>query len=201
MKFSFYTRIYNFIYRHIFKFLFSKSFLYYGENVMIKSPDIIDGEKYISIQDNVTISTKVWLSAYKTSDNNPNIYIGKGTYIGRFSHIVSINSIKIENNVLIADKVYISDNIHEYKNIDFPIKEQTIKFKNKVLIGENSWIGENVSIIGAQIGKHCIIGSNSVVNKNIPDYCVAVGIPVKIIKRYNEQTEEWHKTDSNGEFI
>lgn len=50
-------------------------------------------------------------------------------------------------------------------------------------IGEGSWIGENVCVCGANIGKHCVIGANSVVTKDIPDYSVAVGCPARIIKK------------------
>ena len=56
---------------------------------------------------------------------------------------------------------------------------------DNVEIGDGTWIGENVCIIGASIGKQCVIGANSVVLKDIPDYCVAVGLPAKVIKKYN----------------
>jgi acetyltransferase-like isoleucine patch superfamily enzyme len=187
--------------KHLFKILFSSKFKYFGKNVALISPDSIQGEEYIKIDDNTLINSMAWLLALKTRDEAPYVNIGKNVYIGRFFHLVSIREVIIQDNVLIADKVYISDNIHEYQDISLPIKDQPIKFKNKVVIGKNSWLGENVSIIGAQIGKHCIIGSNSVVNKNIPDYCMAVGSPAKIIKRYNNNTNEWDKTDTNGEFF
>jgi len=60
-----------------------------------------------------------------------------------------------------------------------------------VSIGDGSWIGENVCIVGATIGKNCVIGANSVVTKNIPDFCVAVGIPARIIKRYDLNKCAW----------
>lgn len=43
------------------------------------------------------------------------------------------------------------------------------------------------------IGKHCVIGANSVVTKDIPDYCVAAENPCKIIKRYSFETKQWEK--------
>jgi acetyltransferase-like isoleucine patch superfamily enzyme len=67
------------------------------------------------------------------------------------------------------------------------------------VIGEGSWLGENVCVIGASIGKHCVIGANSVVTKDIPDYSVAVGIPAKVIKKYNFNKCEWEKI-INGNF-
>ena len=54
-------------------------------------------------------------------------------------------------------------------------------------------MGENVCVIGAKIGKQCVIGANSVVIHDIPDYCVAVGSPAKIIKRYDYSTQIWKK--------
>lgn len=51
-------------------------------------------------------------------------------------------------------------------------------------IGDGSYIGINAIIVGnVKIGKYCVIGANSVVTKDIPDYSVAVGSPAKIIKR------------------
>ena len=48
-------------------------------------------------------------------------------------------------------------------------------------------IGINAVIVGnVKIGKHCVIGANSVVTKDVPDYCVAVGSPAKVIKRIEE---------------
>lgn len=68
---------------------------------------------------------------------------------------------------------------------------QPLKVKAEVQIGDGSWIGENVSIIGEIVGKNCVIGANSVVTKDIPDFSVAVGIPAKIIKQYNQTTKQW----------
>lgn len=52
-----------------------------------------------------------------------------------------------------------------------------------VLIGDGSYIGINTVIVGnVKIGKHCVIGANSVVTKDVPDYSVAVGIPARVIK-------------------
>lgn len=51
-------------------------------------------------------------------------------------------------------------------------------------IGDGSWIGTHVAILGdVNIGRHCVIGANSVVTKDVSDYCVAVGCPTKVVKR------------------
>ena len=95
----------------------------------------------------------------------------------------------------------ISDNLHSYENISLPISKQPVKQIGCVKIGDGTWLGENVVVIGAKIGKNCVIGANSVVNKDIPDYCVSVGIPAKIIKRFNLKTSKWENTDDAGNFI
>lgn len=46
-----------------------------------------------------------------------------------------------------------------------------------------------------------MIGANAVVTHDIPDYSVAVGIPAKIIKRYNQESGKWERTDPDGSFI
>ena len=81
--------------------------------------------------------------------------------------------------------------MHGYEDICTPIIKQPIVQKGEVEIGEGSWIGEGVCIIGAKIGKNVVIGANAVVTKDIPDYCVAVGLPARIIKRYNLEKQIW----------
>jgi acetyltransferase-like isoleucine patch superfamily enzyme len=163
-------------------------------------PMKIKRSQYMEIGDHVSIHNKAWLVAIKDNDI-PRLIIEDYTTIGHFSVIASLRYVHIGKNVLIADKVYISDNLHSYEDITCPIMSQPIVFKGNVHIGDDSWIGQNVSIIGAKIGKHCVIGANSVVTNDIPDYCVAVGSPARVIKRYNFKTNKWHRTDENGDLI
>ncbi|HFI1792856.1 TPA: DapH/DapD/GlmU-related protein, partial [Escherichia coli] len=52
------------------------------------------------------------------------------------------------------------------------------------IIGNDVWLGTGVTVLrGVRIGDGAIIGANAVVTKNIPDYCIAVGVPAKVIKR------------------
>jgi len=95
----------------------------------------------------------------------------------------------------------LSDNLHGYEDISIPPRDQPIIQKRDVTIGDDTWLGERVAVIGAHIGKHCVIGANSVVTHDIPNYCVAVGAPAKIIKRYDFDTNRWRKTDAQGQFI
>jgi acetyltransferase-like isoleucine patch superfamily enzyme len=168
----------------------------YSYKSVIYKPLQIDGGKNISIGKQVNIQYKTWLAALPlTGSDKCQLVIEDGAIIGHFNHIYATKSIIIEKNALIADRVYISDNLHDYSDPVIPIKNQEIIQKNEVVIGSGCWIGENVSIIGASIGKNSVIGANSVVTKDIPDFCVAVGIPARIIKRYNFKTNTWERID------
>ena len=81
--------------------------------------------------------------------------------------------------------MYITDCDHEYRDINVPVIDQGIVQRGQMVsIGEGSYIGINAVIVGnAKIGKHCVIGANPVVTKDVPDYCVAVGSPARVIKK------------------
>lgn len=121
------------------------------------------------------------------------VRIGKESEIGERCRISIVNSLDIGEKVLLSPNVYITDCDHEYRNRDVPVIDQGIVQRGqKVAIGEGSYIGINAVIVGnIKIGKHCVIGANSVVTKDVPDYCVAVGSPAKILKRYNLKSQLW----------
>lgn len=163
-----------------------------GKKCFIYSPLKIKCVGNIYIGDRVIIQYKTWLAAQPINEGEQCcLEIGDGTNIGHFNHIYATKSIRIGKDVLTADRVYISDNLHSYENINLPILKQPIKQISTVEVGDGSWIGEGACIIGAKIGRGCVIGSNAVVTKDIPDYSVAVGIPAKVIKKYNFNTNVW----------
>ena len=189
-----YTRIKHGIYVRLFRIVNKRLFLFFGKKASILYPLNINGIKNISIGNNVYVAHKSWLAAVPhTNADKCELIIGDGTCIGNFNHIYATNSIVIGKNVLTADKVYISDNLHGYEDVNVPIMHQPIKQINTVIVGDGSWLGENVCVIGAKIGKNCVIGANSVVTKDIPDYCVAVGAPAKVIKRFDFVNQQWIK--------
>lgn len=175
------------------KVWYSLFFNQIGKNTKIIKPLKLDNVNFIILKNKVTINAHSWLLALPTGNLKPNLQIEEGATIGHFNHITCIDQVYIGKNVLTADKVYISDNYHGYEDIKLPINEQPIKSKGKVYIGENTWIGENVSIISSVVGKNCIIGANSVVTRDIPDYSIAVGSPAKVIKKYNFKTQKWEQ--------
>ncbi len=117
--------------------------------------------------------------------------VGEGCVFGYNNHITAIESVRIGDHVLTANNVYISDNLHCYEDIHLPIIHQPVRMKKEVEIGSGSWLGENVCIIGARIGRNCVIGANAVVTQDIPDYCVAVGVPARVIRYYDSVQLAW----------
>lgn len=108
--------------------------------------------------------------------------------------ISAVNSVVIGAGVLTAPNVYIADHNHEYEDINVPIYAQGVRCRkgDRVEIGDGSWIGKNAVIVGnVRIGRNCVVGANSLVNKDVPDYCVVAGSPAVIVKRYDKDRGQW----------
>jgi lipopolysaccharide O-acetyltransferase len=126
------------------------------------------------------------------------LYIGDNVQINDHVHIAAFNKVEIGNNVLIASNVFITDHNHGvYKGSDDDDSPDSLPNSRKivskeVIIEDNVWIGEFVSVLpGVRIGKGSIIGSMSVVTKDIPPNTIAVGSPARIIKKYDFNLKKW----------
>lgn len=166
-----------------------RSFCRFGHSTIMYRLYTFIGGEYICIGDNTIIEAGVQLTANKISNKRPEIIIGDGCLIRKDSHITATNSIKIGNGLLTGTNVIITDNSHGLTNYDtmtLPPRERELISKGPIAIGNNVWLGNNVCVLpGCSIGDGAIVGANSIVTHDIPPYCVAVGIPAKIIK--NEQ--------------
>lgn len=165
---------------------------------------LLCSKKYIKCGMNVHIGKFARIEAvtrYNQVFFKPLIVFKSGVTIQQGVHITCADSIIIEENTAIAAYVTITDIDHPYKDVSKPIEHQDILVKS-VRVGRDCKIyNGSVILPGVHIGNHVTIGANSVVTKDIPDYCVAVGAPAYVIKRYNPLTELWEKTDKQGNFI
>lgn len=129
---------------------------------------------------------------YSVIDNGVgDITIESDTRIGLRNTV--IGPVFVGKSVIIAQNVVLSGLNHNYLDIRLPIRKQGVS-KGLITIGDHSWIGANsVVTAGVTIGKHCVVAAGSVVTKDIPDYCVAVGAPARVIKQYDFEKEEWVK--------
>ncbi len=162
-----------------------KGWIYIGKQTKIVNP------KHVHLSDGVQIAPYCLICPHQDA----NIFLEKNVTIGMFSRVACINEIKFGSDIITGPNVFISDYNHKYTNVDLPISKQgNTGFGNKVYIGDETWIGTNVIICGnVKIGKHVVIGAGSFVNKDIPDYCVAVGNPAKVIKKYNFDKRIWER--------
>ena len=113
-----------------------------------------------------------------------NVKIGKNVTVMNGALMMSAGGITLEDNVLIAANVQLISNNHD------PYDRYVITCK-PILIKEGAWVGAGATILpGVTVGKHAIIGANSVVSKDIPDYAVAVGCPAKVIKYLEKEKFE-----------
>lgn len=194
-----FKRILNRLELIIFDLLVRNTFKFCGKKSLLYSPYRLEGKKNIEIGSNTTMQKGGWLSCYpKVTDGEAILSIGSGCILGYNNHIISAQSVTIEDYVLTANNVYISDNSHSYKDITKPIMFQGISLRGPVVIGSGTWLGENVCVVGASVGKNCVIGSNSVVTHDIPDFSVAVGAPAKVIKRFSQADGIWISVEEDS---
>ncbi|HWV74812.1 MAG TPA: hypothetical protein VN040_24000 [Pseudosphingobacterium sp.] len=178
--------------------------LFFPKARLIRFPFDIRNSRNIQWQNGFTTGVGCRLEAYpETSSNEPVLIIGTNVQINDYVHISAGKKVIIGNNVLIASKIFITDISHGsygldgvHDDPDVPPSERLLTRK-EVVIEDNVWIGEYVSILpGAKIGKGSIIGAMSVVTREIPPYCIAVGSPARVIKKFNLETRKWEKLDN-----
>lgn len=162
---------------------------------LIRFPFRIRGKKFITIDEGFTTGFNCRLDAFNKLE--PLLKIGKNVQINDDVHIGAIDKIEIHDNVLIASKVFITDHdhgIYSGRNSDshLSIPQKRLLHSKAVIIEKNVWIGEFVSILkGVTIGEGAIVGTMSVVNRDVPAYTIVVGCPAKVIKKYDFNKKVW----------
>lgn len=169
--------------------------LFYKGARLIRRPFYMRGKSSFSYGEGLTTGHACRVDL--PGGNKKTLIIGKHCEMGDNVHIVAHEGVVVGDNCLMASKIFISDTNHgDYSgdNQSSPkIAPNDRKLVTKpVTVGNNVWIGENVCILpGVTIGDGCIIGANSVVNRDIPDNCIAVGAPAKVVKSFNLDTNRW----------
>lgn len=129
-----------------------------------------------------------------TNNGAGDIIIGDDSRIGIGS--VIIGPINIGNKVGLGQNVFISGFNHGYEDGDRDSNEQELVIK-PVFIDDETHIGSNSVILpGVRLGKRVQVGAGSVVTKNVPDFCVVVGNPARIVKEYDHEEQRWIKIKS-----
>lgn len=166
----------------------------FGENSLIMPPLRCEHPEFMFFGENVLIFNNGWIGAvpFYGATYHPKLEVGDNTSFGHGIHLFCCTHMLIGKEVMIADHVYITDNLHGYEDINIPPAHQSLKVPGPVIIGDQTWIGERACILpNVKIGRHCVIGSNAVVTKNVPDYSVVAGIPARVIKHYDFKKKVW----------
>jgi len=110
------------------------------------------------------------------------VEIGAKTVMGQECTISAFQHVKIGRECVIADRVMFIDFDHGVVEVERPIRLQGI-YKRDVNVGNNVWIGYGACILrGVTVGDNAIIGTNSVVTKDVPPNAVVGGLPAKLIR-------------------
>ena len=108
------------------------------------------------------------------------VKVGKRVTIMNGALLMAAGTITIEDDVMIAAHAKIISNNHD------PYDRQVLLCK-PVVIKQGAWIGAGATILpGVTVGKYAIVGSDSVVSKDVPPFSVVVGSPAKVIKVLDE---------------
>lgn len=162
------------------------------ESYCIKPIRIINGND-VYIGNNVSILNSLRIETYRIDSDSmqPVILIGDNTNIEQNVHITGGARVHIGAECSILFGSVITDINHTYTDPYVPVSKQEMKCK-PVHIGDQCFIGAHSIILpGTNLGRHVIVGANSVVKGTYPDNCVITGIPAKIVKRYDSEAGKW----------
>lgn len=104
------------------------------------------------------------------------VKLGKNVFANHGLTVMSLGGIVIEDGVMMGPEVGLFTVNHEPDNI-------RVVMTKPIQIKKNAWIGARVNILpGVTIGENAIVGTGSIVTKDIPDNAVAVGNPARVVK-------------------
>lgn len=170
--------------------LISGSFASFGSRSVIQPPVRLMGERRIAVGNGVFVGAGSWLQVLKGDGERVALELGDGTSIAGNCVVSAAQSVRVGARVLIARGVYISDHSHAYEDMGRAVLDQGVTQVDPVEVCDGAWLGENVVIgPGVRVGRGAVIGANSVVLDDVPDHCIAVGAPAKVVRRLDSQTQ------------
>lgn len=129
----------------------------------------ISSVAYITDSSKLDIGDNVWVNHNVRIDASGGVRIGDGCQIGY-------------NSMILSQSSHIAIRLNGAKFIKMDIADRIGYIHKPVEIGEYTFVGGGSAIMpGTKVGKGCVIGVNSVVTKDVPDYTIVAGAPAKII--------------------
>jgi acetyltransferase-like isoleucine patch superfamily enzyme len=110
------------------------------------------------------------------------VRVGAKTVIGQECTISSYQHVSIGRECIIADRVMLIDFDHGVVEVERPIRHQGI-YKRDVRVGNNVWVGYGAAFLrGVTVGDNSVVGTYTVVNKDVPANAVVAGVPVRLLR-------------------
>jgi acetyltransferase-like isoleucine patch superfamily enzyme len=152
-------------------------------------------ELEIAVKGRVDFGRFVWIGDNtKIRCHEGRVEIGDKTVMGQECTISAYQHVRIGRQCVIADRAMFIDFDHGVVEVERPIRLQGI-YKRDVIVGSNVWIGYGACVLrGVSVGDNAIVGTNSVVTKDVPANAVVAGIPARII-RMREAPQQLHWPD------
>lgn len=190
--------------RHIYwrfksRVLYSLMFKRFGIKSVIYRPMLICNADCIEIADRVSIWDGVRLEVVRDPyGRTPSLTIGSNTNIEQDVHIVCHNRVMIGRDVSITGRCAIVDVTHPYQDISAGKIGSLIADEDSfVEIGDGAFLGYGAVILpNVRVGKRCVVGANSVVTRDVPDFSVVAGAPARVIKVYSHELQQWVETSA-----
>ena len=159
--------------------------IHIDDGVIVDDNAVLDAKggsnKGLSIGANTIVSRNVVLSC-----KNGDINIGANGTVGinTLVHAMEGSNVTIGDNVLIGAFCYfIGSGPYGTDDLDKPFKQQGMFPQGGISVGDNVWFGSHVQILdGVNIHHSSIVGASTVVNKNIAEFDIVAGVPMKVLK-------------------
>lgn len=159
------------------------TFREFGKRSRIRRPLLITNPQYIRIGSRVHIRDGARLEAVADdSGREPELTIGDGTSMEQGCHLACHCRVTIGRYVTLAPYVVIAEATHPRAPEGFSLVDGIDPAESFIEIGEGVFLGTGCVILpNVTIGRYAVVGANSVVRSDIPDYAVAVGTPARVV--------------------
>lgn len=121
------------------------------------------------------------------------VHFGRNVYANFNLTLVDDTHIYIGDYTMLGPNVVIATAGHPLLP---ELREQGYQYNAPVRVGRNCWIGAGVVIVpGINIGDNAVIGAGSIVTKDVPANCLAVGNPCRVLREIGEHDRKYYFKD------
>src|SRR5919197_3333571 len=159
--------------------------LRFGRRLVLDGPAFVGPGCVLQIGKDASIELGRWSwlgHGCKLRSHEGLISIGAKTVLGQECTISAYQHVSIGRECVIADRVMLIDFDHGVVEVERPIRLQGI-YKRDVDVGHNVWMGYGACVLrGVRIGDNAIVGTSSVVTKDVPENAVVAGVPAEVLR-------------------